>query len=141
MEQYSYYFPTETEEEENEVHSLMQDVFWSFTRLHLYKEICKGKGGSTQWAFITGKKSRDKLGKRIQLTDKNISILQRTVDYFNTEEGIEELLNLGITTPPDHIDDLVSIIADSPTREQTKKEEFKMFLKYRERIFKFLSRI
>jgi hypothetical protein len=141
LEYPEYYYPTEFDEEDDEVQKLMVDVFWSYARAHLYNEIHRGKNGFTQWFFITGKKSRDRHGARIQLTERNTKILWNMVNYFNTDEGREELLKIGVVDPPEHIDDLISIIADSKTREETKAEEFRMFLKNRERILKFLSKM
>ena len=136
-----YYYPTENDEEDIEVSQLMQDVFWSLTRAHVYNKVHKGKGGVTQWSYITGKVSRLKTGERVQLTRKNEKLLWNIVEYLGSEEGRAELIQVGINEPPEHIDDLIDILASAKTREQTKKEEFQLFLKYRERILNFLSKL
>jgi len=127
--------------EESEMDMLLKDVFWSLIRADIYNKIWKGKGGQTQWAFISGKKSRDKAGQRIRLTDKNMRILQRAVDYLNKTDGLNQLLSLGIKEPPECVDDLIEILANSKTRVQTKKEEFQIFIRNREKIMRFLSKM
>jgi hypothetical protein len=55
MNDYSWTYAHEFDEEDSEVPSLLRDRFWSKIRSDLYKKICKGKGGGSQWLFILGK--------------------------------------------------------------------------------------
>lgn len=141
MTDYAWMYQTEEQEEESEMQVLLRDIFWSFLRASLYNKIWKGRGGYTQWCRVTGKRSKDRTGQKIELTKKTQNILWRTVDYLNTTEGLEQLQDIGVTEPPEHIDDLIEILSDAKTREQTKKEEFQFFLKNRERLLRFFAKM
>jgi hypothetical protein len=133
-EEYDY-----EEEEEDDVTSLIRDKFWAEIRSGMYKNICKGKGGYNQWAYIIGRKRFDKEGNKIRLTDKSNKVLQELVDYFDSEEGREELLKINILEPIDHIDTLIGYIQEARLMEEIKVEEFRLYLKNRDKILKFLS--
>jgi hypothetical protein len=119
---------------------LLRDKFWSKIRGDLYKKVMRGPGGKLQWDYVMGIRSRDKDGKRIRLTEKNEKRLQRIVDYLNSEEGRDELIQLGDTSPPPgDTDSLLEIIQGASTDRQIKKEELWLFLKYKNRILKYLA--
>jgi len=119
--------------------NLIHASFWSGIRASLFKKIAvKGKGSSYQWAYITGKKSIYPDGQRIQLSRKTEKYLWDMVGYLNSEEGMEELHDLGIMEAPDHIDGLINIIADAKTDRDIKRDQFRLFLKHKHKIMKFL---
>jgi hypothetical protein len=119
--------------------NIIQKSFWSDLRSHLFKKICKGEGGRTQWDFITGKRHRYPDGSRIWLSKKNTKILEDLVAYFATEEGREELDKYDIN-PIENTDDLMGMIANAIPDREMKREEFKLFLKYKSEIMRFLLR-
>jgi hypothetical protein len=133
-------FENEYEKEEDEVTLLIREKFWAETRSNIYKKICKGKGGYNQWAYIIGRKRFDKEGNKIRLTDKSKKILQEVVDYLDSEEGKEELLKINILESIDHIDILIGYIQEARLMEEIKIEEFRLYLKNRDKILKFLLR-
>lgn len=120
--------------------NLIQKSFWSDLRSSLYKKICKGPDGRLQWDYITGKRSRDSKGRRILLSEKNTTILQNLVDYYQTEEGRDQLMDYDIDPTLDHIDDLMGKLCEAPLDRDQKREEFKLFLKHKHEIMKFLLR-
>ena len=126
----------EEELDKNDI-NLIQESFWSEIRASLYKRILKGKDGGYQWAYITGKKSRYPNGARIQLSERSIKFLWQTVEYLSSSEGLEKLNELGLEAPG-HIDELVDIIADTKTDRVIKREQFRLFLKHKHEIMKFL---
>jgi hypothetical protein len=132
--------PFDIEEEDDEMPNIIQERFWSHIRASLYKKICKGKGGSNQWAYIMGKKRFDSKSNKIYLTEKNIKILQKTCDYLKSEEGMTDLLKVGITEAPEHHDDLISILANSKSKSETNKQEFKLFFKHKDDVIHYLKR-
>jgi hypothetical protein len=119
---------------------LIQKTFWSDLRAELYKKICRGEGGYNQWALITGKKTRYPDGQRIRLSDKTVRYLQEVVDFFGTAEGREDLEMAGITKIPEHIDDITGMIGDALVDRAIKREQFRLFLKHKYRIMRFLLR-
>jgi len=134
-----YYWMYKYEEEEfDEVSLLIREKFWARIRSGLYKKICKGPGGYNQWAYITGRKRHDKNSDKIFLTDKSKKLLQQIVDYLNTTEGQDDLMNIGITEPPDHIDTLIDYVQSAKTMQEIKLEEFRMYLKNRDKILQYL---
>ena len=119
--------------------SLKEDYFWSCLRSDLFKKINQGPGSADQWLYIVGKKNRDKSGKLIKLSRKNEAELWGVVEYLNGEEGLEELRDLGITDPPQHIDDLMEIIRGAKVDRAIKADMFRAFLKYKHRIMDYLA--
>jgi len=127
-------------EEIEETMDLRREFFWSGIRASLYKKVHAEKNSYYQWAYITGKKSRYKNGSRITLSEKNLKHFWQTIEYLNTEEGLEWMRGYGIyETPPEHPDDLISIIQEAMTDRKIKKEIFRLFMKNREKILNFLS--
>lgn len=118
---------------------LLRDKFWSKIRGDLYKKIMRGAGGKLQWDYVMGIRSRDSTGKKIWLTEKNEKRLQRIVDYLNSEEGRDDLMQIGDMNPPENTDSLIEIIQGASTDRQIKKEELRLFLKYKNRILKYLA--
>jgi hypothetical protein len=135
-----YYLMHDLYEEDDEVTSLMRDKFWARIRSTLYKKICKGQGGANQWAYITGRKRTDRYGDKILLTDRNKKFLQNIVDYLDSTEGRDDLIEIGITEPPDHIDLLIDYVQSAKTMQEIKLEEFRMYLKNRDKIWQYLAR-
>ena len=119
---------------------LIKESFWSDLRSSLYKQIAVGAGGSYQWGFITGKKSHYSDGKRIHLSDESFKCLGHTVAYLQSEEGLSELMEHGIPYPPEHIDDLIDLITFAKTDREIKKDQFRLFLKHKNKIMQFLLR-
>ncbi len=70
--------------------NIIQESYWSGIRGSLFKKIVKGSGGSNQWFYIIGKKTRYPDGSRIRLSEKSIRYLQQVVDYLNSTEGLQE---------------------------------------------------
>jgi hypothetical protein len=128
-------------EDNDEMSSLLREAFWSGIRASLYKSICKGGGGFNQWAFITGKKTRDSHGRKIRLFDESIAAMQKVVDYLESTEGQDELKELGITNCPDSPDALMSIICDVKTTNEVKRDEFRAFLSHKHKVLEYLSRV
>ena len=120
--------------------NIIQKSFWSDLRSYLFKKICKGEGGRAQWDYITGKRHRYSDGQRIWLTEKNTKILEDIVVYFATEEGREELDKYDINPVPEHIDDLIGMLADAVPDREMKRDEFRLFLKHKSEIMQFLLR-
>lgn len=120
--------------------NIIQKSYWSDLRSYLFKKICKGKGGRTQWEYITGKRSRNADGTRIQLTEDNTRILESLVAYYETDEGREELEKYDIHPIPEHPDDLIEKISEALPDRKMKREEFKLFLKHKDKIMRFLLR-
>ena len=120
--------------------NIIQKTFWSDLRSLLYKKICKGPEGRLQWDYISGKRSKDSEGRRILLSDRNTKILQNLVDYYQTEEGREQLAMYDIHPVPDHIDVLMENLCNAPMDRDQKREEFRLFLKYKHEILRFLLR-
>jgi hypothetical protein len=112
--------------------NLEKEFFLQQLRSSAYKNICKGKGGQTQWRKLIGITNRDKKGNLITLNKNNLSYLQNIVDYFNMSEGQQELLNMGIDIP-EHVDDLIDMISNAKTYDQMRDwivtELFKKFRK------------
>jgi hypothetical protein len=136
-----YEYLNEEDENEDDVSSLIREKFWAKIRSNVYKKVCRGIGGYTQWAYIVGRKTYDNCGNRITLTDKNKRILQEIVDYLNSTEGRNELLDMSIIEVPDHVDTLISYIQDAKKIEEVKVDEFRLYLKHKDKILKFLSRL
>ena len=105
---------------------------------HLCLRIFIKGSGATQWAYITGKKSRHVDGRRIQFSDKILKHLWNAVNYLNSEEGLEELKELGISEVPDHIDGLVNLIANARVDRDIKRDQFRLFLKHKHKIMRYL---
>jgi len=120
--------------------NLIQKSFWSDLRSYLYKKICKGPEGRIQWDYITGKRSRYSDGRRILISDKNRKILQNIVDNYETEEGRAQLEKYDIHPIPENIDDLMSNLCDAPLDRDQKREEFKLSMKHKHEILRFLLR-
>lgn len=118
--------------------NLIQESFWSGIRASLFKKISKGEGGRYQWMYIIGKISRYPDGSKISLSDKSIKYLDKVVTYLNSTEGREELIDIGITDSPEDIDELVGIIRYSKNDRTIKKEQFRLFLKHKHKIMKYL---
>ena len=125
--------------QENEVTVLLRDKFWSKIRGDLYKKMAKGHGGKIQWEYLTGIRSRDASGKRIKFTDKNYTRLEGIVQYLQSSEGRDALLEIGVMNPPEDPDSLVEILQGSKSDRQIKKEELNLFLKYKEKILQYLA--
>jgi hypothetical protein len=123
---------------EKDNQKFLEESFWSCVRANLYKKICKGKGGGIQWAYITGKRSYDSNNYKISLTEKNIKLLENTAESFNTEEGLNYLKQYGVYEVPQNSDDLITILQQSKTKSDIKKEEFKLFLKHKERLIEYI---
>ena len=119
--------------DEPNVLQLIRDIYWSRIRVTLYKQICKGPDGYNQWAYIMGRKSK------IRLSEKNIAFLEATVQYLNSTEGRDELLEMDIINPPEHTDDLIDIIQGSKTDKQVKAEIFRLFMSHRHRLLRYLN--
>ena len=125
--------------DEPNVLQLIRDIYWSRIRATLYKQICKGSDGYNQWAYIMGRKRTDSQRNKIRLSEKNIAFLEATVQYLNSTEGRDELLDMGIIYPPEHIDDLIDIIQGSMSDRQVKAEIFRLFLNNRHRLLRYLN--
>jgi hypothetical protein len=119
--------------------NIIQKSFWSDLRSCLFKKICKGEGGRIQWDFITGKRHKYADGRRIWLSDRNKKILEDLVAYFSTEEGREELAKYDIN-PIEDTDELMAMLANAIPDRDMKREEFRLFLKYKSEIMQFLLR-
>ena len=128
------------EELNEEEVDLIKESFWSSLRSDLYKKIIRDIDGAYQWAYITGKKNYYSNGKRIYLSAQSIKYLSQVVTYLNSEEGVQELMDLGISNPPEHIDELMSILAFSKTDRELKRDQFRLFLKHKHKIMRFLLR-
>lgn len=87
------------------------------------------------------KRLKDSKGKRIQLTERNKEKLNNVVDYLNSVEGRDELIQIGITDELNHYDDLIEIIRNAKTKSEIKKDEFRSFLKHKSKIMSYLTRI
>jgi len=133
-------YDDEYEREVEEMAILLRERFWARIRSGLYKQICKGKGGFYQWSYITGIKSKDSKGNKIRLSKDNIGILEKTVDYLNSTEGRDELMQIGLLNSPENIDELIENIQRSKTKDEVKKEEFRAFLKYKDKILSYLTK-
>jgi hypothetical protein len=118
--------------------NLIHESFWTGIRASLFKKISKGEGGRYQWTYIIGKISRYPDGARISLSDKSIKYLDKIVTYLNSTEGREELLDIGIKEPPEDIDELIGILKFSKNDRTIKKEQFRLFLKHKHKIMKYL---
>lgn len=127
-------------EEAEEVNGVLRDSYITDLRKGLFKAITMRRGGPTDWAYITGKKSRDKHGRRLVLSEYARSELQKVVDFLNLEENEEELREMGIS-PPDHIDGLVDLIQNAKTDRVMKADEFRLFQKHKDKILRYLARI
>ena len=125
-------------QEDKSESSLLREGFWARLRATLFNKISKGPGGPDQWAFITGKKRRDSEGNKLYLMEKNFKILERTVEHLNTEGGRDQLMEIQESNIPDSVDDLIDIIQATRTKEEVKRDEFRLFLKHRERIMRYL---
>lgn len=127
--------------EEAEI-DLIKESFWSGIRASLFKKIVKKniKGCQFQWSYIIGKRTRDYKGNRILLDKRSEKYLWKIVDYLNSTEGLEDLQDLGIQKAPEHIDDLIEIIRSSKNDREIKREQFRLFLKHKHKIMKFLLR-
>jgi hypothetical protein len=86
-----------------------------------------------------GRKRTDSQRNKIRLSEKNIAFLEATVQYLNSTEGRDELLDMEIINPPEHIDDLIEIIQGSMTDRQVKTEIFRLFMSHRHYLLKHLS--
>lgn len=118
---------------------LIRETFWSGVRSILFKKIAvKGKDCSYQWAKITGKKLRYPNGRRIELSDKTKKYLWQMVERLNSIEGLDDLREIGILEAPEHIDDLINEIGHAKTDREIKREQFRLFLKNKHKIMKFL---
>jgi hypothetical protein len=78
-------------------------------------------------------------GEKIQLTKKSFQALERIVEYLNTSEGIDSLINIGETQAPESVDDLIDVLQASKTSNEVRQTEFKIFLKNRERLLRTIS--
>jgi hypothetical protein len=140
-EDYSYLYFDESREEADDMASLLRERFWTVIRSSLYKKICKGKGGFTQWAYITGRKSRDSKNRKIVLSKDSLLVLEKIVNYLNSSDGIGELVDVGVLNPPEHYDDLIGIIRESMNVRDMQREEFLAFLKHKNRVLFYLSKV
>lgn len=133
--------PIDTEEE-YDIGNLIQMLFWSRIRTALYKKICLNKGsqGFYQWEFLMGRLTRDNRGDKLQFSSETQQILESSIDYLNSTEGRDELLELGITEPPEHMDDLVSQVQGAYTDREAKAEVFRLFMKNKSRLLSYLNR-
>ena len=132
-------YPTIGEEAE-EVNAVLRDSYITGIRKGLFKAINKRRGGPMDWAFITGKKSREKDGRRITLSKYALRELQKVVDYLNTEEVEGDLREMALTSP-DHIDGMIDLIQGAKTDRVMKAEEFRLFQKHKEKILRYLARV
>lgn len=139
LHEYEEEYPTIGEEAE-EVNAVLRDSYITGIRKGLFKAICKRRGGPIDWAYITGKKSRGRDGRRITLSKYAQAELQKVVDYLNMEEVEEELRDMGLI-PPDHLDDLIDLIQGAKTDRVMKAEEFRLFQKHKEKVLKYLARV
>jgi hypothetical protein len=126
-------------EEAEEVNTVLRDSYITSIRKSLFKRISPRRGGNTDWSCITGKKNRDKNGKRITLSRHAQTELQKVVDQLNTEEMAEELREIGVT-PPDHTEGLIELIRNAKTDRVMKADEFRLFQKHKERILRYLAK-
>ena len=122
-----------------ELMNLLREDYLQRIRSDLFNRIYRVQGGQVQWRFIIGKLSRYPNGELIQLSENSLKALQRWVDYMNSEEGLDELRELGIE-PPDHIDSLIDLVQSAKTDRQMKADSFRLFLKHRSRILEYLTR-
>jgi len=130
-------------EEDYDIGNLMRMLFWSRIRVALYKKICLAKGsqGFYQWEFLMGRLRRDNKGNKIQLSCETRQILESSIDYLNSSESRDEILELGISEPPEHIDDLVGMVQGAYTDREAKAEVFRLFMKNKSRLLNYLNRI
>jgi hypothetical protein len=121
---------------------LMQDIFWSRIRSALYKKIREHKGLETfyQWEYIAGRRSKDSKRNNIRLSDKSLNVLEATVEYLNSTEGKDDLLQVEIYDPPENVDDLMDRIQNAKNDKQMKAEIFRVFLKHQNHLLKYLKR-
>lgn len=126
-------------QEYDELMNLLREAFLQKIRSDLFNKISRGPGGQTQWKFIMGIKTRYPDGRRIILSERNRVLLEQCVDYMNTEEGLEELRQLGIE-PPEHPDGLIGLIQSAKKDREMKAECFRLFLKYQGQILEYLTR-
>ena len=122
------------------MHAILRESFITQIRRELFKAISQRPGGPQDWAYIVGKKSRDKKGHRIILSDHANTELQKVVDWLNSEEMEEELRELGLE-PPDHIDGLVEWIQGAKTDRVMKADEFRLFQKHKNLIIRYLAKV
>jgi len=127
-------------EEAEEVNAVLRDSYITGIRKGLFKSIRKRKGGNQDWAYITGKESWGKDGLRITLSRHALTELRRVIDHLNTEDMEGELRELGVYPPPDSTDGLISLIQGAKTDRVMKADEFRLFMKHKERILKYLAR-
>ena len=129
------------EELNDEEVDLIKESFWTGIRSSLYKKIIKCKDGGYQWAYITGRKNRYSDGRRISLSKESLAILWGAVGYLQSEEGQEELMDIGILDDtPEHVDDLISLVSGAKTDREIKADQFRLFLKHKHKIMRFLLR-
>ena len=123
------------------MHDVLRDSFVTCIRKALYKAIAQRRGGTQDWAYITGRKSRNERGRQITLSRHARQELQRTVDHLNTEEMENELRDLGLYPPPDSVDDMIEWVQGAKTDRVMKADEFRLFQKHKELILRYLARI
>ena len=108
--------------------------FFSRMRSALFNQITRDKDGCWQWRMLTGKASRYPDGCRIKMDERVESILWGTVSYCQSEEGKEELMELGLETP-EHPDDVAQWISESPTNRELSNEVFRFVLKKYRKLY------
>lgn len=127
-------------EDAEELMNLLREDFLQKIRSDLFNRISRGRGGQTQWKFIIGRLSRLPSGERIRLSDNSLKALQNWVDHLNSEDGLDQLKEIGIS-PPEHVDDLIDLVQSAKTDREMKSDSFRLFLKHRSKILEYLTRV
>jgi hypothetical protein len=97
--------------------------FFSKVRKESFNFITRKSSGCQQWRYITGKQNRTKIGL-ITLNDRSKTYFQKMVDYYNSEDGNNDLKKLSIDTP-ESIDDIIDWIRNAYTTREMKNKLFK----------------
>jgi len=122
------------EEMEQEVR-LKRLSFYTGVRSYLFSEITRKSGGVQQWKYILGICNRHRNGEVISLNKRTERVLWKLVEYYNSEEGLDIIRELGIY-PPDHPDDIKDWVQSSKTTRELNSIIFKYVLrKYRYKPF------
>lgn len=109
--------------------------FYTGLRSHLFNKVTRKSGGVQQWKHILGVCNRHRNGEIISLSKSVERELWKLVEYYNSEEGLDVIRELGID-PPDHPDDIKAWVQNSKTARELNSIIFKYVLKkYRYKPF------
>jgi hypothetical protein len=109
---------------------LKKIIFFSRIRSSVYNDLLKNKEEDwyDQWQHLVGNASRSKDGRRIRISKKTESVLWRLVEYYEMEEGLEYLKEIGVEVP-DHPDTITSWISQGISSKELNNLIFKYVLK------------